>query len=123
MAAAAVRQGSIALNNFVGRYGESVVQGVNLVKTRIPSLTATASYRIPDIFNAGQRFLGDVKNVEVLKYSSQMRDFVLFGRQYGYTVKYYVRLKTVLQPEVEALYLAGEIEIVRLAELINPFLK
>ncbi|NOY57003.1 MAG: hypothetical protein GXP34_13610, partial [Actinobacteria bacterium] len=61
---------------------------------RIPSLSGTASYRIPDELNA--MVLGEVKNVGSLSYTNQLRDFAVYAQQEGLTFNLYVRGSTQL---------------------------
>jgi hypothetical protein len=68
----------------VGRAGEAAV-GIVRQTARIPSLTGTAAYRVPDILNHSTRVIGEVKNVSRLSYTSQLRDYSAYASQKGYS--------------------------------------
>ena len=73
---------------------------------RIPSLTGSASYRIPDVLNRAEGVLGEVKNVGSLSYTSQLLDFSAFAQQEGLqfqlTVRPTTRLLGPLQQEIDS---------------------
>ncbi|MCP4305632.1 MAG: hypothetical protein GY788_12275 [bacterium] len=71
--------------------GSAGEQAAGIVKNtdRIPSLSGTASYRIPDELNA--TVLGEVKNVGYQAYTQQLRDFAAYAQQEGLTFNLYVR--------------------------------
>ncbi len=72
--------GGTVLARSLGKAGEDAV-GILGSKVRIPSLTGTASYRIPDRLTATT--LEEVKNVQSLSLTRQLMDFNLFSQQTG----------------------------------------
>ena len=72
-----------------GRVGEAL-SGLTKNTVHIPSLTGTASYRIPDGLNAGMRILSEVKNYSgTLSYTNQLKDFVMWSKINGYQIHLY----------------------------------
>ena len=58
--------------------------------THIPSLTQTASYRIPDGLDIDLRILSEVKNYSgTLSYTKQLKDFVLWSQAKGFQMCLY----------------------------------
>ncbi|MGP0059300.1 MAG: putative toxin, partial [Beijerinckiaceae bacterium] len=74
----------------LGQAGEEAA-GIIANTQRIPSLTGTAAYRIPDVLNESSQIIGEVKNVGYLSYTSQLRDFILFAQQNGFQFQLTVR--------------------------------
>jgi RHS repeat-associated protein len=72
--------GGTVLARNLGKAGENAV-GIVGSKVRMPSLTGTASYRIPDRLTATT--LEEVKNVQSLSLTRQLMDFNLFSQQTG----------------------------------------
>jgi len=79
----------------VGQAGEQLA-GVTRAKTRIPSATGTAQYRVPDELTATS--LREVKNVQRLRTGgragNQLRDYSEFARAQGLTCELCVRDST-----------------------------
>ena len=72
-----------------GKAGESL-SGLAKNTSHIPSLTGTASYRIPDGLDAGMRILSEVKNYSgTLSYTNQLKDFVMWSQANGYQMHLY----------------------------------
>ena len=74
-----------ALQNAYGK-GQAGLRAVNATQNtlRIPSLSRTANYRIPDILvQSGGRVtaIGEVKNVKYQSFTSQIKDFVLYAQE------------------------------------------
>ena len=70
-----------------GRAGEAAA---NIIKntTRIPSLSGTATYRIPDGLDFTNKVLTEVKNYSgTLSYTRQLRDFVDWSQANGFTMQ------------------------------------
>ena len=63
-------------------------------KTKIPSLSGTAKYRIPD--GLSSTTLTEVKNVSILSYTRQLRDFNLHSQKYGLRFELFTRPNTRL---------------------------
>jgi RHS repeat-associated protein len=89
----------------LGIAGEEMV-GVG-AKTRIPSLTGTAKYRIPDIFTPST--LGEVKNVNYLSLTRQLNDFHLYSNQTGRQFMLYTRPTTTFSMPLQNLINSGNI--------------
>jgi hypothetical protein len=73
---AAARQTGTSLARTLGIAGEEAV-GISAAKVRIPSLTGTAKYRIPDKLTPAS--LEEVKNVKTLSLTNQIKDFHLYS--------------------------------------------
>lgn len=67
----------------MGKEGEKLA-GITQPKQRIPSLTNTAKYRVPDALLHNERILREIKNVSNLSYTRQLQDFNLWAQQNGY---------------------------------------
>jgi RHS repeat-associated protein len=93
-----------------GQQGETAA-GIVKNSQRIPSLTGTAAYRIPDELGAGA--LGEVKNVASLSYTRQLRDFMMYSHQNGLTFSLYVRGSTSLSGPLQQLVDSGAINLIR----------
>jgi Restriction endonuclease fold toxin 7 len=88
-----------ALARQLGTSGENLA-GINqAAKVRIPSLTNTAPYRIPDALT--KTTLTEVKNVSYLPYTSQLQDFSYYATQTGRQFNLVVRANTVLSGPLE----------------------
>ena len=75
--------------------------------THIPSLTQTASYRIPDGLDMGAKILSEVKNYSgTLSYTNQLKDFVLWSQAQGFQMHLYTNatLSGPLQQVVDEWY-------------------
>ena len=76
-----------------GKAGETLA-GIVKNSTRIPSLTGTAAYRIPDQLDVGAKILGEVKNYAgTLSYTNQLKDFVMWCQENGYQMYLYTNAK------------------------------
>ena len=72
-----------------GKAGEAM-SGLIKNNTHIPSLTQTASYRIPDGLDMGAKILSEVKNYSgTLSYTNQLKDFVLWSQAQGFQMHLY----------------------------------
>ncbi len=94
-----------------GKIGED--GGIVKDTTRIPSATNTAKYRIPDVLNARAEVIGEGKNVSNREYTSQLKDFMAYAEDKGYSFELYVWPEamggTQLSPQLDALVKAGKI--------------
>jgi len=86
--------------NDAGKDGERRV-GLTGPKERIPSLTGTAGYRVPD--GLTQVTIEEVKNAAKLSINNQLRDFLLYAKATGRTFLLWVRSNTVLVGELQKL--------------------
>ncbi len=84
---------STATARSLGVAGERAV-GTLGIKTRIPSLTGTEKYRIPD--GLSPTTLTEVKNVSRLSYTRQLRDFNLHSQKHGLRFELFTRPNTRL---------------------------
>jgi RHS repeat-associated protein len=92
----------------LGRAGEAAA-GIVKNTARIPSLTGTAKFRVPDVLNPA--VIGEVKNVARLSYTSQLRDFAQFAQSTGRTFDLYVRRTTELSAQLHAAIRSGAINL------------
>jgi Restriction endonuclease fold toxin 7 len=93
--------------------GSAGEQEAGIIKNtdRIPSLSGTVAYRIPD--ELGSSVLGEVKNVSSLSYTNQLRDFVAYAQQ-QLQFNLYVRGSTALSGPLQAAADSGEINLFRI---------
>jgi hypothetical protein len=94
--------------------GSAGEQEAGIIKNtdRIPSLSGTAAYRIPDELNSS--VLGEVKNVSSLSYTNQLQDFADYARQEQLQFNLYVRGSTTLSGPLQAEVDSGEINLFRI---------
>ncbi|AXT61814.1 hypothetical protein D1816_16110 [Aquimarina sp. AD10] len=90
----------------LGIQGEQAV-GTTGFKARIPSLTETAQYRIPDKLNNFS--LHEVKNVKHLSLTRQLKDFHLFSEQTGKSFILHTRPTTTFSTPLKRLIENGYI--------------
>jgi len=90
----------------LGVQGERAV-GTMGSKTRIPSLTGTAKYRIPDKLTSTT--LTEVKNVNSLSLTRQLRDFHMYSTQNGLQFHLYTRPTTTFSGPLQNLINQGSI--------------
>lgn len=98
-------KGGFAEARALGVAGEQAV-GVGS-KTRIPSLTGTAKYRIPDQLTSTT--LGEVKNVSHLSLTRQLTDFHLYSQQNGLQFILHTRPTTTFSGPLQNLINNGSI--------------
>ena len=89
----------------LGVAGERAV-GVG-AKTRIPSLTGTANYRIPDQLTS--KTLVEVKNTSHLNLTRQLTDFHLYSQQTGRQFILYTRHNTTFSGPMQNMINSGNI--------------
>jgi RHS repeat-associated protein len=77
--------------NAIGRAGEQYAGTLNTPKTPI---NVGGRIRIPDGLNATDGVLTEVKNVSHLPFTSQMRDYVTYAKDNGYSIRLWVRQGT-----------------------------
>lgn len=86
-----------------GKAGEAAA---NIVKNtiRIPSLSGTAAYRIPDGLDYATKTLTEVKNYSgKLSYTNQLRDFAAWSQQNGFTMYIKTNTRSFTGPLQEAI--------------------
>ncbi|MDR3624966.1 MAG: putative toxin, partial [Chlamydiales bacterium] len=101
-------ENSMDLVRKVGASGENAV-GISGNKVRIPSLTSTAQYRIPDQLTSS--VLVEVKNVNKLALTNQIKDFLLYSQQTTRQLIIYARPDTTFTKPVQQLIDQGLIVI------------
>ncbi|QLG44895.1 putative toxin [Costertonia aggregata] len=99
---------STNLARTLGVQGERAV-GTLGSKTRIPSLTGTAKYRIPD--GLSRTTLTEVKNVKSLNLTRQLKDFHLYSTQRGLQFNLYARPNTTFSAPLQNLINQGSINV------------
>jgi hypothetical protein len=89
----------------LGRAGEAAAGIVkNTQRIQIPG----GGYRIPDMLDEGAGLIGEVKNVQSLSYTAQLRDYVTYAETYGLDFNLWVRPSTYLSgPLREAISTKG----------------
>ncbi|MEL6340578.1 MAG: putative toxin, partial [Myxococcota bacterium] len=97
----------------LGRAGESAA-GIVKNTSRIPSLSGTASFRVPDVLDFAAGVVGEVKNVSQLSYTQQLRDFAAFAKDQGLRFELTVRQGTRLSKPLQRAVDAGDITLRRL---------
>jgi hypothetical protein len=100
----------------IGRLGERVARARQR-KRRIPSLSGTARFRVPDILTEVE--LIEVKNVRRLALTSQLLDFAEYAQAQGLSFVLVTRFDTVLAPDLAALVASGRIEHREFAGLLS----
>jgi Restriction endonuclease fold toxin 7 len=93
-----------------GRTGEEVA-GVVKNTEHIPSVSGSATYRIPDELNSS--LPGEVKNVSRLSYTNQLRDFSAYASGNGLQFNLYVRSGTQLSRPLQLAVDSGTINLIR----------
>lgn len=83
----------------MGIAGETAT-GITGPKTRIPSFTGTANYRIPEKLTPTELF--EVKNVAKQGYTSQIQDFNLYSQATGRQFTLFTRSNTELSKPLKA---------------------
>jgi RHS repeat-associated protein len=82
-----------ALARQLGAEGESLIEGAgNTARIQLPG----GGYRIPDILDEAGGVIGEVKNVQSLSFTSQLRDYVGYAQRNGFQFDVYVRGSTRL---------------------------
>ena len=90
----------------LGQAGEEAAQIVKNTQ-RIPSLTGTANYRVPDVLN--DTMIGEVKNVQSLSYTSQLQDYAAYAQQNSLQFHLWVRPSTELSGPLQDAISNGQI--------------
>jgi len=97
-----------------GEAGEAMA-GIVKNTDRIPSLTGTAAYRVPDILDKANKVIGEAKNYSgTVSLTEQIRDDVAFAKANpGWTVVLKVSQSTELTQPLRLLVNDGTIKLVR----------
>ena len=99
----------------LGQLGEKLAN-IKKNTAHIVSLSNTAKYRIPDILDKSLKIIGDVKYVNKLSLTKQLKDYLLFAEKYGYKFVLYVKPETRLTTTLKQLVDAGRIVVVFITE-------
>jgi restriction endonuclease fold toxin 7 of polymorphic toxin system len=86
--------------NDVGKDGERRA-GFTGPKQRIPSLTGTARYRVPD--GLTKVTIEEIKNAAKVSNTNQLRDFLAYARTTGRTFTLWVRTNTTFDSQLQQL--------------------
>jgi hypothetical protein len=100
----------------IGKLGERIARARER-KRRIPSLSGTARFRIPDILTDTE--LVEVKNVSRLALTPQLLDFLSFAEASRIRFVLLTRFDTVLAPDLAQLVAEGRIEHRQLSGLLS----
>jgi hypothetical protein len=93
----------------LGKAGEEALGIPSGGKTRIPSATGTANYRVPDYI--GKRTVVDSKNVAELDVTDQIRDFHAFAQLTGRQLVLVVRQDTIIGDSLRQMQQLGQVRI------------
>jgi hypothetical protein len=94
----------------VGQAGEAAVRSVADIGPKIPIKIAGRT-RIPDGLNRDARSLSEVKNVQSLSYTQQLRDFATYARQSHFQFDLWVRPTTRLSRPLVNEVASGAIDL------------
>jgi len=94
----------------LGREGMAAT-GIEQNTTRIPSATGTAAYRVPDGLNVQGKVLSEVKNVATQSYTNQIKDYVHYSQQNGYSFDLYLRPTTQITQPLQTQITNGTINL------------
>jgi len=97
-----------ALARTIGKAGE-IASGIIKNTQRIDSLTNTSNYRIPDQLLHNTKLISEVKNVSILPLTNQIRDFVAYAQNSGYTFELWTRSATKITQPLQKLINCGQI--------------
>ncbi len=92
----------------LGREGMAAA-GIEQNTTRIPSLTGTAKYRVPD--GLTNTTLSEVKNVSKQSLTNQIRDYLQYSQQQGLNFELHVRPSTQLTKPLQQQVTLGNITL------------
>jgi RHS repeat-associated protein len=102
----------LAENVKLGKLGERLAGIADKVKESIPSLSRTATRRIPDDLDREAKILTEVKNYSgVVRVTNQIRDFLSWASGEGYQVVLWVKDPKNISNELQALANSGTIQI------------
>jgi len=92
----------------LGREGMAAA-GIEQNTVRIPSLTGTAQYRIPD--GLTNTTLSEVKNVSQQSLTGQIKDFIQYSQQQGLNFELHVRPTTQLSKPLQQQVTQGNVTL------------
>ncbi len=94
----------------VGQQGLNAA-GVTQNTTRIP--LPNGGYRVPDILDIPGGVIGEVKNVQSLSLTAQLRDYVAYAKANGLRFDLHVRTSTTLSGPLQQAVNNGDINLIR----------
>lgn len=94
----------------LGQAGEGAA-AITKNTERIPSALSSGRYRVPDVSNRSARILGEVKNVDYLPYTRQLRDYAAIAQREGFAFDLYVRRSTTLSEPLQQGVRSGAIQL------------
>ena len=97
-----------ALARHIGEKGE---MAAGAAEGRVGIKMPSGITRFPDIFNAKARIIGEVKNVQSLSFTQQLRDYAAYAKATGWKLELWVRPSTRLSGPLLQAKNAGQIII------------
>lgn len=98
----------LAENVIKGQQGQTL-SGWQQNYTHIESFTETAKYRIPDMLDKDLNLLGEVKNVQYLRFTNQLRDYLAYAENMNYTFYLQLPQSARIAAKLQTLIDAGKI--------------
>ena len=92
----------------LGKIGEQL-SGLTKNTERIPSVTNTANYRIPDGLNHVTKTLSEVKNVNYQSFTNQLKDSLFHAQSTGYKFELITRPSTAISGPLQGAINSGSI--------------
>jgi hypothetical protein len=98
----------LAENVIKGQQGQTL-SGWQQNYTHIDSFTETAKYRIPDMLDKDLNLLGEVKNVQYLRFTNQLRDYLAYAENMDFTFYLQLPQSARIAAKLQTLINAGRI--------------
>jgi RHS repeat-associated protein len=89
--AAAGVAATMAAARFVGLYGQRIAEEATGLIENTERIVIAGQTRVPDLLSRSASYMGEVKNVGYQALTSQLRDFMTYAIQRGYTFDLFVR--------------------------------
>ena len=106
--ASAVARSRYAID--AGKAGEAAVNAIKNTE-RLDSVLGTANYRVPDILDKNNQVLGEIKNVNSLSYTTQLRDYYAIAEKINYKFQLTIRQNTKLSTSLQNIVKSGNITL------------
>ncbi|MDQ4044636.1 MAG: putative toxin, partial [Chloroflexota bacterium] len=115
IAAKAARAPQTALRGGAGpvRVGQQGLDALGVTQNTSRIALGGGRYRVPDILDEAGGVIGEVKNVQSLSYSAQLRDYVGYAQANQLQFDLYVRGSTRLSGPLQRAVAAGDINLWR----------
>jgi hypothetical protein len=97
----------------LGREGEAAVQSAYDIGDKA-KLTINGRIRIPDGLNPFVRSLSEVKNVDSLSFTQQLRDYLEYAQNQGFRFDLYTRPNTQLSGPLQNIIDSGRINLLHI---------